>query len=137
MFFSIAIAVAIGVVGGALLLLVIGPAIPSSLRNLLWLALPLFAAMALYHTLTLIVRAQERSGIYTVFELLNRYGSVLISLALIYLLDVGVSSLLWGELLIMIGLLGFLIPVIRRGEQLCPNGANYKTIRVFGAMHGR
>jgi O-antigen/teichoic acid export membrane protein len=70
--------------------------ISSDLYSLLWLAVLTFAANAFVVTLSHVLRAQERSAWYTIVELLNRYGTIAISITLA-LLGFGVISMLWGQ----------------------------------------
>ncbi len=80
--------------------------ISPGLYPLLWASIVLFVVNGLFATLMQVVRAQEKSRQYTVFELFNRYGGVAFSLALILLLGMSAEGMLWGQALAL------LIPIV-------------------------
>ncbi|MFW5708799.1 MAG: lipopolysaccharide biosynthesis protein [Chloroflexota bacterium] len=104
MFTSIAIMTVFGIGLGAGSLLLLRQSIPTDTYPLLWLAVGVFAATAWFHTLTLVIRAQEHSLLYTIFELAYRYGVVVVSLGLVLGLGLDIAGLLWGEIIVLIAL---------------------------------
>jgi len=82
-----------------LVLLAFRSRIAPDVYPLLWIALPAFIAAAVSEVLMNILRAQERSRSYALVEVANRAGTVITSLALVFLCGLGVSALLWGQAL--------------------------------------
>ncbi len=101
MMVSFVIMVAAGalVSGGALLAL--RTTLSADLYRILWVAIPTFAATSLSELLMTIIRAQERSRAFSFYEMLNRGGTVVISLVLVLVFGMGVEGLLWGQCIIM------------------------------------
>lgn len=104
LFTSIVFVTLFGALIGTVGLLLLRPVIDADLLPLLWLAILVFVATAWFHTLTLVIRAQEHSFLYTVFELGYRYGVVAASLVLVLLFRMNVAGLMWGEILVLVAL---------------------------------
>lgn len=102
--------------GLAALALALGrSAIAPDLYSLLWIALLTYMVNAWYTGLMHVLRAQERSRWYTAFEIATRYGTVALSLALIFGLKAGVEGLLWGQFLTLLLVAGPLYRLATRG----------------------
>jgi O-antigen/teichoic acid export membrane protein len=99
----------------ALGLVLLRSKIDDQLYPLLWVAIALFVVESWFNILMQILRAEERGKWYTALELFNRYGTVVISLLLVWLLSVGVSSLLWGQVVAMAIPVLLLLRMTRRG----------------------
>ncbi len=74
--------------------------VDDDLYSLLWVALLLFIVSSWYTVLMHIVRAEEKSRWYTVFELTMRYGMVALAVLLATQFDIGVVSILWGQVIV-------------------------------------
>ncbi len=90
-------------------------AIAPNLYPLLWVALLTFMVNAWYTGLVHVLRAQERSRWYTAFEIASRYGTVILSLVLIFGFGAGVEALLWGQFLALLIAAGPLYWLATRG----------------------
>jgi len=73
--------------------------LPAALYPLLVMSVAIFIVQAVFVISMEVVRAHERSGLYTVIELLTRYGILAVGLLLIMVFAFRVRGLLWGELL--------------------------------------
>lgn len=89
--------------------------VDDDLYSLLWVALLLFIVSSWYTVLMHIVRAEEKSRWYTAFELTMRYGMVIIAWIMATQLDVGVGSILWGQVIITMVLMIPLLWVTSKG----------------------
>jgi O-antigen/teichoic acid export membrane protein len=103
---GIAIGVVSAVSSSALFLL--GSYLPAGLYALLWISILIFIVQAVFTVFMEVVRSQDRSGLYTCLELMNRYGSLGLGLLLVIGLGFGVAGLLWGNLLA----LSLVLPVV-------------------------
>lgn len=77
-------------------LLLLRPLLPAELYPLLYISIAMFVAQAFFTVFMEVARVQERSGVYTVLQLLTTYGGLGIGLILIVLFGWGVSGLMWG-----------------------------------------
>lgn len=104
-FAAILISFLVMVAAGSLIsgasMLALKSTLSADLYRILWVAIPTYAATALSELLMTIIRAQERSRVYSVFEILNRVGTVVLSLVLVLVFDAGVEGLLWGQAIMM------------------------------------
>lgn len=94
--------------------------LPDALYPLLLMSIPIFVVQAISNIFMNVVRAQERSGLYTVFDLLTRYGSLGLGLLLVIVFAFQVEGLLWGELLAPALALPFLLFLTTRGVSIRP-----------------
>ena len=83
--------------------------ISTDLYPLLWVALAFFVTTACYSTLTDVLRGQEKSRWYSVFNISQVYGGIIFGLILVLVFGMGVSGLLWGETL---GTLLLIVPLL-------------------------
>jgi len=94
--------------------------LPAALYPLLLISILIFIVQAIFTVFMQVVRAQERSGLYTVLELLTRYGSLGLGLLLVIVFAFQVEGLLWGELLALALALPLLLFLITRGVNIRP-----------------
>ncbi len=119
---------AVGAVSFSALFLLRGH-LPDALYPLLLISILIFIIQAIFSVFMQVVRAQERSGLYTVLELFTRYGSLGLGLLLVIVFAFQVEGLLWGELLgpaLALPLLLFLTTRgvnIRRGHFRSPDAS--------------
>lgn len=73
--------------------------LPPALYPLLTISVMIFIVESVFIILMGVVRAQERSGSYTVFTLLSRYSGLGLGLLFVIVFGSGVEGLLWGTLL--------------------------------------
>jgi O-antigen/teichoic acid export membrane protein len=73
--------------------------LPPALYPLLIVSTIVFVLQAGYTLLMNVVRAQDRSGLYTTVELLTNYGGLGLGLMLVLFLGLRVEGLLWGTFL--------------------------------------
>jgi O-antigen/teichoic acid export membrane protein len=121
---TLGVTVAAVVAGVALLagvaLFLLWDVLPQDLAPLLAISLGVFAGQAVYLVLMHIVQAEMRSGVYTLFELLDRYGSLGLGLLLVIGFGLTIEGLLWGELLAFALLVPALAVVALRGAKPRP-----------------
>ncbi len=117
-FKTLGVALLIAIGGGGLMalsvLVIIGRTLSDDLQPLLVISLLVFVVQAIYIVLMQVVRAQERSRLYTAVELLTGYGSLGLGLLLLIALDWGASGLLWGMVSAYALSLIVLLPQVRR-----------------------
>jgi O-antigen/teichoic acid export membrane protein len=87
-------------------LLILRPLIPSDLYPLLWAAIGLYVATALFTTLMDILRGEEQSKWYSIFSVGQAYGAIVFGLLFVLVCDMGIEGLIWG------GAASLLLPVI-------------------------
>jgi O-antigen/teichoic acid export membrane protein len=97
-------------------LLSLRPLVTVTLYPLLLLGLAVFATDGLFNMFHSVARAQGRSGVYTAFELVTRYGSLGIGLLLVLAFGFRVDGLLWGTVVTSAFALPFLARTVMRGE---------------------
>jgi O-antigen/teichoic acid export membrane protein len=117
---SVAAIVAVVALIGGVALLLLRDLLPQDLVPLLAISLGVFAGQAVYLVLMNIMQAEMRSGVYTLFELLDRYGSLVVGLVLVIAFGFTIEGLLWGELLAFIVLIPALTFVALRGAKPHP-----------------
>lgn len=110
---------AVGMVSFSALFLLRGH-LPAALYPLLLISILVFIVEAMFTVLMQVVRAQERSGLYTVFELLARYGGLGLGLVLVVVFGFRVEGLLWGTFLALALALPFLLFLTTRGVSIHP-----------------
>jgi O-antigen/teichoic acid export membrane protein len=84
-------------VGGVAYAYVVG--LSGDLRSLLYVSLAAFFVGSLYQELTLVLRADRRIGLFTVFDTWRVVGSFGLGLALVVGFDSGISGVFWGGLI--------------------------------------
>jgi O-antigen/teichoic acid export membrane protein len=105
---------------GAIVLFLLRNILPQDIFPLLVISLGVFAGQAVFLVLMHTVQAEMRSGVYTLFELLDRYGSLGLGLLLIIGLGFSIEGLLWGELLAIALIVPPLAYVALRGAKPRP-----------------
>ncbi|MBI5931818.1 MAG: lipopolysaccharide biosynthesis protein [Chloroflexi bacterium] len=117
-FSTTAVLTLIGAIIAAVLMVTakIANLVDDDLYSLLWVALLLFMVTSWYTVLMHIVRAEEKSRWFTAFELTLRYGMVGIAIVLATQFDIGVSSIMWGQVIITALLMVPLFWVALRGK---------------------
>lgn len=93
---------------------------PSALVQLLPLVVLIFVAQSIFTVFVSVVRAQERGGLFSSFQLLMHYGSLGLGLLLVAVCGLGVKGLLWGTLLATVLSLPPLVFLTTRGVSIRP-----------------
>ena len=89
--------------------------LPDALYPLLLISILVFVAQAVFTVFLEVMRAQERSGSYTVFELATLYGGLGLGLLLVIVFAFRVEGLLWGTFIALALALPFLIALTTKG----------------------
>ena len=98
------------VIGVALLLLILlKEFLPAALVQLWPLVILIFAAQSIFSVFIAVLRAQGRSGSFTLFQLLVSYGGLGVGLLLVIGWGFRIEGLLWGSFLTFVLILPFLI----------------------------
>jgi O-antigen/teichoic acid export membrane protein len=105
---------------GFLSLFLLRGMLPSWLVQLLPLVILIFVANSVFTVFIAVIRAQGRSGLYSVFQLLSNYGGLGIGLLLVAKFGFRVEGLLWGTLLALIPTLPVLVVSATRGAGIHP-----------------
>lgn len=105
---------------GVIALLLLQPYLPAGLYSLMLLSVGIFMGESVFQVFMGTVQSQMRSGIYTFFELLNRYGSLGLGLLLILGYGFAIEGLLLGELLALTVVIPPLVFVAVRGTRPRP-----------------
>jgi O-antigen/teichoic acid export membrane protein len=113
---SVGVAIAAGCAVSFLVLGLLQERLPEDLYPLLLISVLVFVVQAVFVVFMQVVRAQERSKLYTTLELLANYGGLGIGLFLLYVLDWGVSGLLWGVFIAFALSMAVLLPLVARGS---------------------
>jgi O-antigen/teichoic acid export membrane protein len=92
--------------------------IPASLYPLLQIGVLIFVVQSMFNMLSNLMVAQQRSSAFTIFQLLNRYGSMAVGLALVFFLGFRINGLLWGSLLVLAVCIPFMIFTLTKGVQV-------------------
>ena len=104
----------------SLILLLFKKYIPLALYPLLPIVIMIFIAQSIYTVFLSLIRAQGRSGSFTSFQLLLNYGSLGIGLLLVVGFGFRVEGLLWGNFVILVLMLPFLIFRAIKGVDIHP-----------------
>jgi O-antigen/teichoic acid export membrane protein len=125
-------------VGGVsvLVLLILKELLPSWLVPLLPLVILIFVANSIFIAFISVIRAQGRSGAFTVFQLLSTYGGLGAGLLLVAAGGFRVEGLLWGTLVALVTALPFLVVVATRRVGVHPRASNSRSPLSYGVMHG-
>jgi O-antigen/teichoic acid export membrane protein len=115
---TLVITLAAGV--SVLLAFLLKDVLPSWLLSLLPLVLLIFVAQSVFNVCICVLRAQRRSGAFTVFQLLAGYGGLGTGLLLVAFGGFRVEGLLGGTLLALLAVLPFLLVVATRGVGIHP-----------------
>jgi O-antigen/teichoic acid export membrane protein len=110
------LAVAAGCLGALVLLTWLGASLPDDLLPLLYISVLIFAVQAPHAVLMQVARAQERSRLYTSFDLLTNYSGLALGLLLLAIFGWGVPGLLWGVFVAFALTLTALAPLVIRGR---------------------
>lgn len=119
---GVSVTAAITVVAGVSVVALFLPRqiLPSALVQLLPLVILIFIAQSIFSVFISVIRAQERSGSYTSYQLFIHYGGLAAGLLLVVVLGFGVEGLLWGTLVTLVLALPFLILQTVRGVGIHP-----------------
>jgi O-antigen/teichoic acid export membrane protein len=91
-----------------------------ALFPLLIISVLIFMVQAMYTVFLAVVQAQQRSRVYSFFELLTRYGGLGLGLLLVIVFGFRVEGLLWGECLMLALVFPFLLFLTMKGVSLRP-----------------
>ena len=97
----------------------------SVLYTLILISILTFAARAVFTILMNVAVAQERSGLYTAFELLTRYGGIGLGLALVIAFGLRVDGLMWGALLAFAVAIPFLLTLAAKGTRISAKNVHF------------
>lgn len=111
-----------------LVLVIINPQVDQALFPLLIIAILVFAINSFYSIIMEVLRVQGKSGLYTRFNLINFYCSLLLGLTLVFIFDLGVEGLMYGALLIQTLILPFSIRSTMQGVKINPTFIHSMTI---------
>jgi O-antigen/teichoic acid export membrane protein len=114
---------------GLFILLCLRRYLPVDLYPLLLISIPVFCLQAIFEMASNIVRAQERSGLYTLFQLLARYGSLGLGILLVVVFGLQVKGLLWGNLLALTLAIPFLLRFATKGVIIRSQHLQYADVR--------
>ncbi|WP_119069590.1 lipopolysaccharide biosynthesis protein [Aggregatilinea lenta] len=131
MFASTGLMSLLAAVFAAIVLVVARSEIDSQLYPMLWVAIVLFVVESWFNILMQILRAQERGKWYTVFELFNRYGTVVISLIMVLLFSIGAIAILWGQIIAMLIPAILLLGMTRRGVPVKTSNVTMPDLRIM------
>lgn len=92
--------------------------ISQTLSELLYISILVFIAQAIFIIYLEILTAREKSGTYSVFNLVARYGALGLGLFLVLYFGSGIDGLLWGEFLCMSVAVPILIYVVSKGNAI-------------------
>jgi O-antigen/teichoic acid export membrane protein len=110
---------AVGVVSFSVLSVLRGR-LSAALYPLLPISILIFIVQALFTLFMAVVRAQERSRLYTAFQLLFNYGSLGVGLLLVVVFGLRVEGLLWGTFLAVLLALPCLLLLTIKGVIVRP-----------------
>lgn len=117
-----------------LVMVIINPKIDPALFPLLIIAILVFAINSFYSIIMEVLRVQGKSGLYTRFNLINFYCSLLLGLTLVIVFDLGVEGLMYGALLIQLLVLPFTIRSTMQGVKINPTFIQSMTIMTIWAF---
>jgi O-antigen/teichoic acid export membrane protein len=92
----------------------------AALYPLLPVSIMIFVVQALFTVFMAVVRAQERSRLFTAFQLFFNYGSLGVGLLLVVVFGLRVEGLLWGIFLTILLALPCLLLLTTRGVSIRP-----------------
>lgn len=107
-------------VASFLTLFLIKGILPPALVHLLPLVILIFVVESLFTIFVAAIRAEGRSGLFTTFQLISKYGGIGIGLLLVVSFGFRVDGLLWGTLLTTILMLPPLIFLATKGMGVHP-----------------
>jgi len=119
-------------ISGALAFLVLSflnTILSSAFLALLKISILVFLVDSIFNVYLDILRAKEKSGSYTAFDLLGRYGSLGIGLLLIFSFGFGVEGLLWGNFLISLILIIVLSCFFLKGTSFQGSGVSFSNLK--------
>ena len=106
--------------GSFLILILLRKFLPDKLYHLLPLIIAIFITQSVFSIFIAVIRAQERSGTFTTFQLIQRYGELGIGLVFVLVLGLGVEGLLYGSLISVVLTLPILIFLAAKGVPIHP-----------------
>lgn len=115
---------------GFLLLFFVKPSLPPVLTDVLPIVILIFMAQSAFTVYMAMMRAQERSGAYTAFQLLFNYGGLGMGLLFVIVLGLRVDGLLLGTLLTLILIIPALVLLTTKGV-----GIHAKHFKLPDALH--
>jgi len=104
-----------------LVLFLLHSKIPNTLYPLLVISVLIFIVQSIFTIFSEVVRAQNRSSLYTWYTLIFYYGSLGLGLILLILFGLGVKGLMLGTLAIIVVALPFLLHTTIQGVKLSLN----------------
>jgi O-antigen/teichoic acid export membrane protein len=119
---GVSIGISIIVIAGAsfLFLFFFKDFLPPALVQLFPLIILIFVAQSIFSVFIALMRAQEHSGSFTIFQLISSYGGLVVGLLLVVFLGFRVDGLLWGTFIALVVTLPFLIFLTTRGVGFHP-----------------
>jgi O-antigen/teichoic acid export membrane protein len=117
---GVSVGVAITAVGGVslLALALFRTALPAGLVRLWPLVVLIFVVQSVFGICMVVIRAQARSGLFTVLQLTTNYGGLGLGLLLVVAFGWRVEGLLWGTFLALVLSLPFLLALATRGVRI-------------------
>ena len=94
--------------------------LPFTLIQLLPIVILIFIVQSIFSVFIAVVRAQQRSGSFTIFQLVMSYGGLGIGLLLVVVWGFRVDGLLWGSFIAIFLTLPFLIFLTTKGVGIHP-----------------
>lgn len=94
--------------------------LPASLNEFLPLIILIFIVQSIFTIYMAVIRAQERSGVFTTFQLLLNYGGLGMGLLFVIVFNFRVDGLLWGTLLTLLLIVPALFYVATKGTSVKP-----------------
>ena len=94
--------------------------LPSALIDFFPLIIAIFIAQSSFVTYMAVLRASEKSGVFTTFQLILNYGGLGLGLVLVIFFDFRVDGLLLGTLLTLLLIVPILFYVATKGAKVKP-----------------
>jgi O-antigen/teichoic acid export membrane protein len=111
---SLGLAVVPTVTASLILLFLLRSHIPEALYPLIQIGVLIFACQSIFNLLSNLMIAQQKSRMFTTFQLLNRYGGIAVGLAFVLILGFRIEGLLWGSLLVLALCIPFMLASLAR-----------------------
>lgn len=127
---------------GAIIIVVLGLCIlsllifkkfmPTSIFQNMPLIILIFVGQSIFSVFIAVLRAQERSGLYTTFQLLLYYSGLGIGFILVIIYGLRIEGLLWGSFASLVLTLPFLILYAAKGVSIHPQNFHLKEALQMG-----